>query len=190
MGDLGPSLPLARRRPLTAPTAPPGAVLSLLPPESRFSFRGDTEAARAAGEAFGAALPATPCCAAVAGERAALWLGPDEWLLIAPVGEGVEIAAAIGRVLAGQAHALVDIGHRDAGIGLAGTLAPVLLGLGCPLDLDLSAFPVDHCTRTVFSKAGIVLWRTEAMRFRIDVARSFAAYVWRLLEEAGRENRI
>ena len=43
------------------------------------------------------------------------------------------------------------------------------------------------CTRTVFGKAEIVLWRTAAETFRIEVARSFAPYVWACLEEARRE---
>jgi sarcosine oxidase subunit gamma len=43
------------------------------------------------------------------------------------------------------------------------------------------------CTRTVFGKAEIVLWRTAAETFRIEVWRSFAPYVLGCLEEAGRE---
>jgi heterotetrameric sarcosine oxidase gamma subunit len=43
------------------------------------------------------------------------------------------------------------------------------------------------CTRTVFGKAEIVLWRTGAEEFRVEVARSLAPYVWACLEEARRE---
>jgi hypothetical protein len=59
----------------------------------------------------------------------------------------------------------------------------------CPLDLDTQAFPVGMCTRTVFGKAEIVLWRTAPETFRIEVWRSFASYVLGCLEEAGREYR-
>ena len=55
------------------------------------------------------------------------------------------------------------------------------------LDLHPVAFPVGMCTRTVFGKAEIVLWRTEAEAYHIEVARSFAPYVWACLEEARRE---
>jgi sarcosine oxidase, subunit gamma len=196
-----------RRGPLDGLAAPRGAVLSALPAESRFSFRAGESAARAAGEAFGVRLPETACRAAARDGRAALWLGPDEWLLLAPANEGAEIAAAIVRALEGpgqegagheipghespghdtMAHALVDIGHRAASIGIDGPDSTAVLNAGCPLDLDPGAFPVGMCTRTVFAKAGIVLWRRGMMRFRLDVARSFAPYVWRLLEEARRE---
>jgi sarcosine oxidase subunit gamma len=54
---------------------------------------------------------------------------------------------------------------------------------GCPLDLHADAFPVGMCTRTVFGKSEIVLWRCAADCFHLEVARSFAAYVHALLGE-------
>jgi sarcosine oxidase, subunit gamma len=62
-----------------------------------------------------------------------------------------------------------------------------LLNAGCPLDLDLSAFPVGMCTRTVLAKAEIVLWRTSQDVFHVEVWRSFADYVSRFLAEVARE---
>ena len=43
------------------------------------------------------------------------------------------------------------------------------------------------CTRTVFVKAEIVLWRTAADVFRLEVWRSFTDYVARYLAEVARE---
>ena len=165
---------LERRGPL-------GTTLSVLPPASRFSFRGDPSAARVAGDAFGVLLPETACRAAKHGARAALWLGPDEWTLLAPPNEGPEIADAVARALGDRPHALVDIAHRDIGIAVAGPDSTTIVNAGCPLDLDPSSFPIDHCTRTVFAKAGIVLWREDTRRFRLEVARSFAGYLWQML---------
>ncbi len=166
-----------------APTrrGPLGTTLAALPPVARFSFRGNPTAARAAGDAFGVPLPETPCRAASRGDRAALWLGPDEWTLLAPPNEGPAIAATIARALVDKPHALVDIAHRDIGIFVAGPDSAIIINAGCPLDLDLSSFPIDQCTRTVFAKAGIVLWREDTTRFRLEVARSFATYLWQML---------
>jgi len=61
-----------------------------------------------------------------------------------------------------------------------------LLAAGCPLDLDASAFPVGMCTRTMLAKAEIVLWRTDPQVFRVEVWRSFVAYVSQFLGEAAR----
>ena len=52
-----------------------------------------------------------------------------------------------------------------------------------------AAFPVGMCTRTLFGKAEIVLWRTAPRPFRIEVWRSFAPYVLGCLDEACREYR-
>ena len=62
-----------------------------------------------------------------------------------------------------------------------------MLNAGCPLDLDLAEFPVGMCTRTVFAKADIVLWRTRADAFHLEVWRSFAGYVAGLLAEIATE---
>jgi sarcosine oxidase subunit gamma len=53
--------------------------------------------------------------------------------------------------------------------------------------LDLSAFPVGMCTRTVFAKADIVLWRTTETVFHVEVWRSFAGYVTGLMSEIAAE---
>jgi sarcosine oxidase subunit gamma len=182
--------PAARSGPIDA-LAPARTVaaagLTLLPPATRLIFRGREPAIAAAGTAFGIALPRTACRLAAANGRAAWWLGPDEWLLLAPEAEGTAITAALGAALAGVAHALVDVSHRSAGLALEGAQAAYVLSHGCPLDLGPKTFPVGMCTRTLLGKAEIALARTAAMSFRIEVARSFAAYVCQFLDEARRE---
>ena len=166
------------------------AALTVLPPASRFVLRGRPGAVEAAASAFGAALPQQACRAVTAGEgRAALWLGPDEWLLLAPPADGPALADALERAMDGHAHSLVDASQRQVGIEVSGPDAAAALNAGCPLDLDVSAFPVGMCTRTVLAKAEIVLWRTAATVFRVEVWRSFAAYSWAFLAEASREFR-
>jgi sarcosine oxidase, subunit gamma len=153
------------------------------PTASRLIFRGNGAAA-IAGASFGVALPQTACRAAVAGVRAALWLGPDEWLLIAPDSEGAVLWADLRAALDASAHSLVDISHRQIGLELTGPRVGQLINAGCPLDLDLDSFPIDMCTRTIFAKAEIVLWRRAKDSFRVEVWRSFAPYVSDFLKEA------
>jgi sarcosine oxidase subunit gamma len=43
------------------------------------------------------------------------------------------------------------------------------------------------CTRTLFGKAEIVLWRTGATEFHLEVWRSFSDYVVGCLREAARD---
>jgi sarcosine oxidase subunit gamma len=158
-----------------AETGIASATLRPLPPRARFALRGDPAVLAAAGTAFGVTLPTTPLTSAVAGPRAALWLGPDEILLLAEQG-------AVPPAIAGVD--VVDISDGCLGCGLDGAGAALALNEGCPLDLDLGAFPVGACTRTVFGKLGILLWRRAPHGFEIDVPRSFAADFRMLLQAA------
>ncbi len=180
-----------------------------LGPAVRYVLRGGPQVMAAAGRALGLELSTVSCRACVslvapvgtaengraaaaqsdpaAGATcvAALWLGPDEQLLLAP--DGADIAAQLAPALRELPHSLVDVSHRQTALQVSGPHATVLLNAGCPLDLDLAAFPVGMCTRTVLAKSEIVLWRTSEHVFHLDVWRSFAAYVSGFLAEAARE---
>jgi sarcosine oxidase, subunit gamma len=165
-------------------------VLEPLPPATRWVLRG-AEPVRAAAEgAFGAPIPSLACRAASAGARAALWMGPDEWLLRAGESEAAMVGAALDAALGGLPHSLVDVSHRQIACSVSGPAAVALLSSGCPLDLDLRAFPVDMCTRTMLAKAEVVLWRTGAEAFHLEVWRSFAAYVSLFIAEAARGMKL
>lgn len=154
---------------------------------ARLAVRAGAEAAEAVGAALGVTLGAAPCRASVAGDRAALWLGPDEWLLLAPEGEAPALIAAAVRVCLPHPASIVDVSHRTIAIELRGRRAADTLNAFCALDLDPRAFAVGMCTRTVFGKTEVLLWRTEEQTFRMEVARSFVPYVLTCLEQAARE---
>jgi sarcosine oxidase subunit gamma len=159
---------------------------SVAPFAARWILRGGPEVSAPAGAAFGAPPPLEPLRAAGEGARAALWLGPDEWLLIAEDG-GPELAGALEAALVGFPHSLVDVSHRQCAIELSGPGAARLLNAGAPLDLDLEAFPAGMVARTLLLKAEITLWRRDAERFRLEVARSFAPYVAAVLTASARD---
>ena len=160
--------------------------LSVAPPCAKFSVRGRAEVFADAGNILGVALPAA-CRATASKDRAALWLGPDEWLLLAAEADADTIADQLSAALAGTHHALADVSYRSVGILLKGPQAAALVNHGCPLDLSHASFPVGMCTRTLFEKAEIILWRTEEHTYHVEIERSFAAYVWTMLIEVRRE---
>lgn len=135
---------------------------------------------------LGIALPREACRSAAGGATSALWLGPDEWLILhADVDEGW--VPGLAARLEGEICSLVDVSHRQVALSIDGPRAEEILASGCALDLALAAFPEDMCTRTMFAKAEIVLWRTQGSRFHLEVWRSFALYVEALLREAESE---
>jgi len=174
--------PTAFRRP---PQITASALVRALPPASRYILRGGPQVMTAAGTALGLTISEVACRAATNGQQAALWLGPDEQLLIAP--ESADLAATLQPALRDLPHSLVEVSHRQIALEVSGPHATNVLNAGCPLDLDLSAFPVGMCTRTVLTKAEIVLWRTDETVFHVEVWRSFASYVTELLAEVARE---
>ena len=161
-------------------------TLRPLPPSTRFILQCGKDARDAAGASFGLPMPEIPCRAESAAGRAALWLGPDERLLIAPEGKQDSLATELAAAISGLPHSLVDVSHRQVAMAVAGPRARDLLASGCPLDLDPDAFPVGMCTRTIFAKAEVVLWRRSAEEYHLETGRSFSAYVMGWLREAER----
>ncbi len=165
------------------------AAVAACPPAMRFILRGGREAAACVGPAFGAAPPLEPLRSLTAGPRSALWMGPDEWLLLAEDSEPA-LGAKLETALAPIPHALVDVSHRQGAIELSGRGAARLLNAGVPLDLDLSAFPVGMVARTLLTKAEIVLWRRASEIFRVEFSRSFGPYVAAILAQAAGDQEL
>ncbi|KQQ61018.1 sarcosine oxidase subunit gamma [Rhizobium sp. Leaf311] len=152
-------------------------------PAYRLSLRAKADAVTELSQALDISLPQTPKTSTTSGLRAALWLGPDEWLVI-DQGES-NLMEACASVTA--AHSATDVSHRNVAMTVSGDGAEATLNAGCPQDLSLEAFPVGACSRTLFGKAEVVLLRVTEDTFRVECWRSFADYVFGLLEEGARD---
>ena len=160
-----------------------GVEIVPLSPAERLSLRAPAESIASLSRALGLSLPQKPKTSSAKGSRLALWLGPDEWLVLDD--EGTDLPVAIAK--AKRLHSAVDISHRNVAIAVTGPAAEACLNAGCPQDLSLAAFPVGACSRTVFGKAEIVLYRADAEAFRVECWRSFSDYVFTLLSEGARD---
>ena len=158
-------------------TATPDPVAH--PDTTRLIVRASPAATSPIGLALGVLLGSVPNRAVRARDRAALWIGPDEWLVIAP---GSDAGLADRAVAAARGASVVDATDRFETIEVAGPDAAWRLNGFCALDLAPHIFPVGMCTRTLLGKAEIVLWRTATETFRIEVARSLCSYVRLCLE--------
>jgi sarcosine oxidase subunit gamma len=157
--------------------------LAVLPPAHRISLRAPAASVDALSKALGLTLPQKPKTSASKGTRTALWLGPDEWLVIDEGAKDPLDACADIEVL----HSAVGISHRNIAISVIGPGAANTVNAGCPQDLSLIAFPVGACSRTVLGKVEIVLLRTGEDVFRVECWRSFSDYVFTFLTEAARD---
>jgi sarcosine oxidase, subunit gamma len=155
--------------------AAPAICISLRAPEASVA---------ALNKALGFALPQKPKTSSAKNDVDALWIGPDEWLIIAPVGS--DVLARFAKVPA--FHSAVDVSHRNAALIVSGAGAADVLNAGCPQDLSLIAFPVGACSRTLMGKTEVILYRTAEDQFHIEVWRSFATYALDFIEDVIRRD--
>ena len=103
----------------------------------------------------------------------AIWLGPDEWLVLG--GREEDYA---------DMPAAVDVSANRVCLELSGAGAADVLARGCALDLHPSVFPTGRCAQTLVARAQVILYRTEDA-FRLLVRPSFAEYLRAWLRDAG-----
>jgi sarcosine oxidase, subunit gamma len=161
---------LTRAEPVpTTPFVADGVTISLAPPMARYSLR--ARQAQALETLLGVKVPKK----IGATEGGIACLGPDEWLMRAPVGTSIPMGA-------GLAVAVTDVSERSVCLIVEGPKAAQTLMSGCPQDLD--TFPVGRVSRTIYETVEIILIREAEDCFHIEVWRSFASWLWTALTEA------
>ncbi|MER8748919.1 sarcosine oxidase subunit gamma [Mesorhizobium sp. M1050] len=180
--------PSVERRPALAgrSTTGTGVKVEVLPPAERISLRAPEASLAALSKALGVTLPKKPKTSASKGGRTALWLGPDEWLVIDEAGKD-PLADCAG---VSALHSAVGISHRNIAIAVTGTGAAATINAGCPQDLSPDGFPVGAASRTILGKTEIVLLRTAPDAFRVECWRSFSDYVFTFLSEGSRDAAV
>ena len=130
----------------------------------------------------GLALPVVANTASMGADRQMLWLGPDEWLLQCPIGQGAALEATLRQALAGQHFSVVNVGHGNTVLRIQGPGAGDLLSRGCPLDFHASVFAAGQVAQSHISRANAtILCRQAGSHYEITVRRSFADYLFRWL---------
>lgn len=118
-------------------------------------------------------LPSAPNTWAPLEGSEALWLGPDEWLV---VGDGVPPGAA----------SVVDVSANRAVVDLAGPGVREFLSKGCSLDLHPDHWADGACAQTMLAKAPVILQQRGDLT-RVFVRPSFADYMVEWFLSAARE---
>lgn len=135
----------------------------------------------------GLGLPIQPGTAADAEGIAALWLGPDEWLLVTPDEEASELIEVLRGALAGEFAALNDISSALTTIRVSGSHARDLVAKGCTLDLHPRVFAAGACAQSLVARSDALIHAVAGSVLDIIVRRSFADYLWRWLDDAAIE---
>jgi sarcosine oxidase subunit gamma len=131
----------------------------------------------------GPSLPTEPNTVTGDSSRAALWLGPDEWLVVGPSGS----ETALETDLLATGATVVEVSANRTTLELRGPRARELLQFGCPIDIHPRVFGPGRCAQTLLARANVLIWfvadEPEPV-YLLLVRRSFAAYVAAWLADA------
>ena len=151
---------------------------------------GDETARAAVAGVIGAPLPLEPGTSARGAGCTALWLGPDEWLLVGAPGGEDQLARKLDDALRESFATVVDVSANRTAIEVAGPRAREVLEKGCSIDLHPRAFGPGRCAQTMLARAQVVLEQeTEEPAYRLFVRASFSAYLAAWLMDATMEFR-
>ncbi|MEE9096531.1 sarcosine oxidase subunit gamma [Pseudarthrobacter phenanthrenivorans] len=150
---------------------------------------GSEPAARLAAVTGG--LPAGSGSVATNGDTSVLWLGPSEFLVVAPTEAheslGGDLIPALREALGGDAGQVVDLSANRTTYELTGPRARAVLEKGCSLDLHPRVFKAGTAFSTEIANIPAILWKTGEESFRIFPRASFAEFLGRWLLDAMRE---
>lgn len=115
---------------------------------------------------------------------AALWMSPDELLVLVPYADAVATVAALEKALA-KDHALVaDVSDARALFRISGAKADQALMKLCPVDFPSLA--MGEVRRTRAAQVAAALWRSGENEISLICFRSVAGYVMGILEHSAR----
>lgn len=155
------------------------------------NLRGDPENPaflEAVNAVLGASLPTEPNTAVEGDGMGALWLGPDEWLLITPPKMESHLMECLRKALAGIFSAVTDVSGGQTVISVQGPHARDVLTKGCSLDIHPRVFGSGHCAQTLLASVPVTIRQVdERPSFDLIVRRSFAEYLALWIEDAAQE---
>ena len=151
------------------------------------------DAVAALGAALGVVFPSVPCTFTTGvgqfGAVEVLWLGPDEFLVVASPGLQVSIEEVLRGALGDFRGSVVDTSAQRTTVVLEGPHVRDVLAHGCSVDLHPSSAPVGTCVQTLLARTGIVLLVTGENHVMLLVRSSFAEYLAAWLSDACAEYR-
>jgi sarcosine oxidase subunit gamma len=175
-----------RRSPLGAESVEPlplatsaGVVIQELPFIAQLDLRLDPRPAALdeAERALGVRPPASPNRVADRTGLRALWLGPDEWLIVGSADDPEALERRVVAAVAPVGGTVVEVSAARTILELRGPRVRDLLARGCSIDLHPNVFAAGTCAQTALAHVDVILECVAGDRFRVFVRTSFAPYL-------------
>jgi sarcosine oxidase subunit gamma len=135
---------------------------------------------------LGVSLPSACGEVTRSGSHHALWLGPDERLVVTAT-DAVALADQLAAAVGEDRGAALDVSANRTVLELSGPEARAVLEMGCPVDLHPRAFGPGRAVTTTLARVPVLLWQTAETSYRLLPRSSFADYVARWLLDAMQE---
>ena len=119
--------------------------------------------------------------------RYAIWLSPDEILVLTQAGEEGALAAQITAATKGTHSAVNDITDAMTSLHLKGACVRQMLAKGCAIDLHKDHFEAGDCAQTTLSHAGVTLLAVGDDEMILICRTSFTDYMVAYLCDAALE---
>jgi sarcosine oxidase subunit gamma len=141
----------------------------------------------AAKDVLGVELPKAPRTSNSFGDVKALWLSPDQWLILCARDKAADLAAALSKALAGVHALAVDVSDMRAILRLEGEGAREVMMKGTSLDFTHEDFAPGYVRRVRFAEIAALFNIVDANVIDVYVFRSYAHYAMDFLAKAARK---
>lgn len=185
--------PLAARAADMRAASTSAVAIREVPFVTQLDLRGDSEDKdflKTARKILGTPLPAAPNRVREKGEISALWLSPDEWLLMTSEEDASRLMSTFKVMFSDKFFALTDVSDNRTMLELSGPDSWSVLSKAGTLDYHPRAWKRADCAQTLLGSAQAIVWMKKEGKnpiFNLLVRNSFADYLATLLIDAMQE---
>jgi len=148
----------------------------------------DSKFIRAVAGVIDLQLPVEPTTSVAGLFAAALWLGPDEWLITSETQSAEALSVSLRKSVHGLHAAVTEVGDGRVVFSISGSNACTVLAKGCSIDFHPRAYRPGQCVQTLLAKLSVLIHQRSADPvYDVFVARSFSDYAWAWFEAAASE---
>lgn len=132
----------------------------------------------------GGDLPTEPKGCTLAEKGAIMWLSPDEWLILCSYSIKADLLANLQNALSNVFAQVVDNSGGFMMLRIHGSEAETALRHLSPYNVE--SLQVGQCAQTFMKKTTVIINKVGENDFALVFRRSFADYLWRVLQKTAR----
>lgn len=157
---------------------PYNAAITRLESRALINLRGSADAQAAFSQALGCVIPAQPNTVSGSELFDILWLGPDEWLIVAAQAEEPRLQARLSDAATGLFAAVTPVSDQYAMFAINGPEAREIMVQGCGIDLHPGRFRPGQCARCGFARTKAIVQMLDASPvYRLFIESTYAHYM-------------